>query len=116
MESKMPIVNEDYSNINYEEMAESIGLKSKHIPILITSFLNESDSIMNNIKEAIDSKNYEKIKTNAHSIKGSAGNLKFNKIYDMAKEVEKSASLKSENFDYNGYLKAIKKIISTISN
>ncbi len=112
----MSIVNADYSNINYEEMAESIGLKSKHIPILITSFLDESDSIMNDLKEAIDGKNYEKIKTSAHAIKGSAGNLRFNAIYDMAKEIEMSASLKSVDFDYNEYFEAIKKTILTISN
>jgi len=116
MESKVPIVNVDYSNINYKKMAESIGLSSKHIPILIMSFVDETNSVMDDFKEAIDSNNYEKIKINAHSIKGSAGNLRFNEIYEMAKEMEISASLKREDFDYNGYLEAIKKAILTISN
>ena len=112
----MPIVSADYSSINYKKMAESIGLNSKYIPILIMSFVDESNSVMDDFKEAINSNNYEKIRTNAHSIKGSAGNLRFNEIYEMAKEMEMSASLKREDFDYNEYLEGIKKIISTISN
>jgi len=110
----MPILNPDYSNLNYEEISAAIGLKVKHMPMLIGSFLEESQTIMLSLGEAIDSKNYADIKSHAHSIKGSAGNLKFNEIYDMAKEVELSAAENNENFDYKAYFDAIKTAISTI--
>jgi len=112
----MSILNADYSNINHEEMATTIGLKVKHIPMLIGSFLEESVSILDALKGSIDAKNYEQIKSNAHAIKGSAGNLRFNEVYEMAKEIELSASSENEEFDYSAYFEAIKSAITTIPN
>ena len=112
----MPILNPDYSSLNHDEISASIGLKLKHIPLLIGSFLDESKIIMSSLENAIETKNYAEIKSSAHSIKGSAGNLKFNEIYEMAKEVELSATSEDEFFDYKGYCDAIIKAISTIPN
>jgi len=112
----MPILNPDYSNLNHEEMSASIGLKPKHIPLLIGSFLDESKTIMSSLENAIESKDYAGVKSSAHSIKGSAGNLKFNEIYEMSKELEFAGESADENFDYKSYLDAITKAISTIPN
>ncbi|MDQ7066935.1 MAG: hypothetical protein Q9M40_02420 [Sulfurimonas sp.] len=38
----MPVTNPDYSSIDHQKMAGDIGLKVKHIPLLIASFLEES--------------------------------------------------------------------------
>jgi len=112
----MPVLNADYSGIKYEETAKSIGLKPKHIPMLIASFVEESVLILNSLEDSIYTKNYEKIKSNAHSIKGSAGNLKFNEVYEMSKEIEHSAAQQNSDFDYEAYLEAIKSAIVTIPN
>ncbi len=110
----MPILNPDYSGLNYEAMAGEIGLKPKHIPMLIGSFLEESDSIMGALQEAITNNNFEAIQSHAHSIKGSAGNLKFHEIYEMSKEMELAAAAKDDSFDYAGYFGAIASAIQTI--
>lgn len=110
----MSISQVDYSNLNHEEMAVAIGLKVKHIPILLTSFLSESNNAIKKLQEAIENKNFEEISINAHFIKGSAGNLKFNEIYTMAQEMELNANNNNVNFDYTGYFEAISKAISTI--
>ncbi len=112
----MPIQNVDYSVLNFDEMAAAIGLKPKHIPMLIGSFLEESANIINALELAIDSNDFTAMKTNAHSIKGSAGNLRFTEIYEMSKEMELSASDSNEDFDYKGYVEAIKSAIETIPN
>ncbi len=110
----MPILNADYSNLNHEEMAASIGLKPKHIPMLIGSFLEESEEILKTLTDAIASNDFFRIKLNTHSIKGSSGNLQFREIYDMTKEMELSASDENVDFDYASYLRAIKIAIDTI--
>ena len=110
----MPIVQADYSNLNHEEMAASIGLKPKHIPMLIGSFLDEAESILKDLSTAIESKNFDAIKLHAHSIKGSSGNLKFTEIYEMTKEMELSAAEANASFDYKSYLDTITEIINTI--
>ncbi len=112
----MSIQNADYSNINFDEMAASIGLKPKHIPMLIGSFLEESVTILSNLEIAINSNDYTAIKTHAHSIKGSAGNLKFNEIYEMAREIELSATESNSSFDYSTYFEAVKSAVATIPN
>lgn len=111
----MPITNPDYSILNHEEMAASIGLKAKHIPMLIGSFLEESSGIITKLESAVSSADYSTIKSAAHSIKGSAGNLRFTDVYEMAREMELSAADANASFDYTGYLAAIKKAIKTIN-
>jgi HPt (histidine-containing phosphotransfer) domain-containing protein len=112
----MPILSADYSNLNYDDMAAKIGLKPKHMPMLIGSFLEESGPIVSNIEEAISSGNFANLKLYSHSIKGSAGNLKFNEIYEMAKEMEFAAADSNTGFDFTAYLNAIKSAIATIPN
>jgi len=112
----MAILTADYANINHEEMAASIGLKPKHIPMLIGSFMEESVGILENLTAAIASKDYEAIKAQSHAIKGSAGNLRFNEVYEMAKEVEFAGTESNADFDYDGYLTAIKSAVATIPN
>ena len=116
MEDSMPIINADYSNINHDEMATAIGLKPKHIPMLIGSFLEESVSILKSLQESVSAKNYEQIKSNAHAIKGSAGNLRFNEVYEMSKEMEFAGANAAQDFDYDGYFTAIKNAVLTIPN
>ncbi len=112
----MAIVKVDYSNINHEEMASSIGLSVKHIPILIESFLQESQPAIVSLKEVIDTRDFDSIRRYAHFIKGSAGNLKFNEVYEMSKEMEFAATDKKADFDYLKYFEAIKKAIATIKS
>ncbi|QFR48367.1 Hpt domain-containing protein [Sulfurimonas lithotrophica] len=110
----MPIVHADYSNLDHEEMAASIGLSAKHVPILIASYLEEADGGLAKLEESINKRDYAAIKADAHFIKGSSGNLKFNELYEMSKEMEFAGAEADESFDYEGYLKAIKEAISTI--
>jgi len=110
----MPLTNPDYSNLNYDDMAKNIGLKAKHIPMLLASFLEESEPILEKLKIAIKSKDYETLRGASHSLKGSAGNLRFNEVYEMAKEMEFAAAESSDTFEYANYLEAMSSAISTI--
>ncbi len=111
----MSILTVDYSSLDHEEMAKAIGLKTKYIPMLIGSFLDESNPILESLQEVIQAKDYAQIKMQAHSIKGSAGNLRFNEIYEMAKDMELSAADSDSDFEYEKHLSAIKKAVATIS-
>jgi len=112
----MAILSADYTNINHDEMAAAIGLKVKHIPMLIGSFLEESVDILTKLTVAVSSNDYDAIKAHAHAIKGSAGNLRFNEVYEMAKDMEFAATESKIDFDFDAHLTAIKSAIATISN
>ncbi len=104
----------DYSTLDMEAMAKEIGLKVKHIPMLVGSFLGESSEILIRLESAIATKDYDAISHNAHSIKGSAGNLRFNEIYEMAKAMEMAAKESDSSFAYEETFDFIKKGIATI--
>ena len=110
----MSISNPDYSELNFTEMAAAIGLKEKHMPMLIGSFLEEAEPLLSSIEEAINSKDYSAIQSSAHSIKGSAGNLRFGELQEMAKELEFAGAQADENFEFTAYFEALKRAISTI--
>jgi len=110
----MPILNADYSNLNHDEMASHIGLNVKHIPILIESFVQESNGAITKLQEAVQMKDLDAIHRHAHFIKGSAGNLQFKEIYEMSREMEMSATAENSDFDYLGYFEAIKAAFETI--
>ncbi|MDT8338165.1 MAG: Hpt domain-containing protein [Sulfurimonas sp.] len=111
----MLALNVDYSDLDYDNLALSIGIKNRYIPMIMESFLKETDSILEALEESIESKDYDKIRLNAHAIKGSAGNIKFNEIYEMAMEIESEAAKKNNEFDYKLYFDAIKNAVGTIS-
>jgi len=104
-----------YANIDAEDMAAKIGLNVKHIPILVQSFLDEGATIMTQMLAAINDNDYEKISMTAHSIKGSAGNLKFDAIYDLAKEVELSAKDAKTDYPYGEACTSLQTAINSIS-
>ena len=104
-----------YANLNADDLAAKIGLNVKHIPILIQSFTQESATILENLQKAITEKDYEQIAQHAHSIKGSAGNLKFDDVYELAKEVEASANDKNDSFPYSEAYELLNTSIKSIS-
>jgi HPt (histidine-containing phosphotransfer) domain-containing protein len=104
----------DYSKLDKETMAKEIGLKVKHIPTLLGSFLGESSQILGRLERAIAIKDYDAINQNAHSVKESAGNLRFNEIYEMAKAMELAAKESDSSFAYEETFTTIKKGIATI--
>ena len=110
----MAILHVDYSNIVFEDIATSIGIKASYVPVLVDSFVVESRESMKNLKEAISSEDFVQMGLCAHSIRGSAGNLKFNEIHDMAKEMELACKSLDSSFDYMAYYNAILEAILTI--
>ncbi len=111
----MLVLNVDYSNLDYDNLALSIGVKTRYIPMIVESFLKETESILQILEKSIETKDYDKIRSSAHAIKGSAGNIKLDEIYEMAREMELEAAQKNSEFDYKLYLDAIKSAVDTIS-
>ena len=104
-----------YENISAEEMASNIGLNVKHIPILVGSFTTESKKLIDELEVAVSSSNYEAIGNVAHSLKGSAGNLRFNEMYELSKEVELTAKEGQTDYPYDKACESLKKAIYSIS-
>jgi len=103
----------DYSEIDFEELASKVGVGSKHIPLLLGSFVSESLEGLETLQEAISKKDYEVIATVAHSIKGSASNLHIQKLAEQAKELELMAKEKNTEYMYEKTLISLQESIKS---
>ena len=101
--------------LDFEQLAASMGIKARHIPRLIQSFLGESQLLCEKLEAAIAEKNYTEIEHAAHTIKGSAGNMQFMSLYEMAKLLEFAAEIKDESFAYAEHNAAIKAELAAIT-
>ncbi|MBE0497892.1 MAG: response regulator [Campylobacterales bacterium] len=101
--------------LDFEQLAVSMGINARHIPRLMQSFLGESQQLCEKLEAAIAEKNYTEIEHAAHTIKGSAGNMQFMRLYEMAKLLEFAAEFKDETFAYAEYNAAIKAELAAIT-
>ncbi len=100
--------------LNYDDIAGALGIPAKHIPMLVGAFLEESEGILAKLNEAIEAQNYADIGLHAHSIKGSAGNLRINDVYELALEMEKAGKEAQTDYDYQTSFETLKSMISAI--
>ncbi len=68
---------------------------------------------MQNLQDAIEEKNYKNIYQWAHTLKGSAANLKLELVKDLSKELEDAGS-KEESIDYETKFEELLSILKLI--
>jgi len=85
--------------MDFLESARDLGIETAEFLELTELFLNTSYCDLDNLSTAIDQEDFQAAVKAAHSIKGAAGNLGFNNIYEKAKtaEVEASQGLLEKN-------------------
>lgn len=66
----------------------NLGIDKNDTLELLEDFFTEITTSLKELKEKIKENDYESICKISHSIKGSAGNLRINEIYELAKEIE----------------------------
>lgn len=93
--------DESVCTIDYEALALKMGIKAKHIPMLLASFMEESSEIVERLRDAIEHKMVDEIERCAHSLKGSAGNMQFFDLGELCREMESAAQEEDPAFDYH---------------
>lgn len=100
--------------IDLEALAAKIGISPKHMPKLLNGFLNESESNLELLEKAVQEKKFPEIARLAHSIKGSAGNMKFDDLYERVKLMEAAAHANEDDFPFLDEFNNIKKYFNQI--
>jgi len=77
--------------MNLQHLAENIGFELDEFLELVDLFLETTDADVKNLKAAIQQQDAKSVAASAHSIKGAAGNMGFQEIYDLAKNIEMDA-------------------------
>jgi HPt (histidine-containing phosphotransfer) domain-containing protein len=100
--------------VDITNIASILGIPEKHIPLLVNAFLDEATSIFEQLFTAIEQNDFENITLHAHSIKGSAANLRLEEISELAKSIEFAGKANDTTFDYKGSATQLKSLVDSI--
>ena len=109
IEKKEPL-EEFVLTFDKTDAINQLGLDEITIDMLLDNFFLTLDSDINNIQEAIDLKDSNKISQTAHYLKGSCANLVMKDAVDILQDIESKSKLGETNFD----LKKLKEIFEKI--
>lgn len=101
-------------NVTKEELQEQLKLSEDEVAMLLGLFLKKMKTLLPELKEAINAKDYKKISNLAHNIKGSSANFRFEKLVEISSLIEKSAKLQNRDFNYEAYQKKLTKEIEKL--
>ncbi len=85
--------------VDMKELAQKMEIETEDAQMLMDMFIQSANENMHNLYRAIQSRDFETIRTEAHSIKGSAANLMLDEVYNTAKAIEDAATFRKE-IDY----------------
>ena len=90
--------NKEY-NLDRDGLAAKLGFKRSDIDMLINIFKKNANVSLEEMNRMIKQNNIQGIADAAHAIKGSAGNLKMDKIFELSKNIEIMAkTMKNEEY------------------
>ena len=96
----MPVIDQTA----FEELKQISG--EDFISELIDAFLDDAPNMIQNMQSALDSKDVESFRRNAHSMKSNANTFGATELGALAKELESMA--KENNLDIGNRLEAMK--------
>lgn len=96
--------------VNRDLIAEQLGFKRSDVDMLLAMFCKNATSSLHEMHTMIEDNNMQGISDAAHAIKGSAGNLKLDDIYELAKTMELAAKA-DEDFDYRSCYQQLKAML-----
>ena len=98
--------------LDLDVLAQKMGYDKEDIEVMLGMFLNKVDSQLASIEEAITSKDHDTIFRTTHAIKGSAGNIGLDEIFELTKDIELAAKRAEDvNNDDFSKLKTMIKLV-----
>ena len=101
--------------VNAAALADELMLEEEQILRLMKIYSKKMYESLDELKEAIASREYKVIGHLAHSIKGSSSNFRIEKIVEMAYELEKASYAKESDFDFESVYDAIVEAFNQIA-
>jgi HPt (histidine-containing phosphotransfer) domain-containing protein len=79
--------------MNVKKISENFGLSEDKCLYIVELFVKTSAANLKDLAEALENRDTENVVTASHSLKGAAGTLGFQEIYERAKFIELNARL-----------------------
>jgi HPt (histidine-containing phosphotransfer) domain-containing protein len=77
--------------MNPNELKEKLGLNAEEMTELVSLFVETCRQDLQRMGMALDSQDARGVSEAAHSIKGAAGNMRFESVYELARSIEEGA-------------------------
>jgi HPt (histidine-containing phosphotransfer) domain-containing protein len=77
--------------MDFTEMGARLGLEKEEFIELVDIFVTSADEDIQKLRDAFAANNIDAVKEAAHSLKGSSGNMGFQKISENAAMIEQNA-------------------------
>jgi histidine phosphotransfer protein HptB len=103
----MPVINQ----ATFEELKQMSG--EDFINELIDAFLEDGPNMLNNMQSALDTKDVESFRRNAHSLKTNANTFGATELGTRAKELEYMA--RENNLDVGDRLEQLNREFSAVA-
>lgn len=100
-------------SIDKDQLAAQLGFKRGDVEMLLGIFAKNAASALHDMQDRIEKNDLQGIGDAAHAIKGSAGNLKLQEIYTLAKSIEDAAKQKQQ-IDYRDYYRQLASLITAL--
>ncbi|MEN8303621.1 MAG: response regulator, partial [Campylobacterota bacterium] len=88
--------------------AKNMNFPENIINKLFTSYVESLADLETNIRNSIESKDFDTLKMNAHNLKSGAASLCFDPIVELAQKLESKSNAKDELYDYEEKFKKVK--------
>ncbi|MFH0974980.1 MAG: PAS domain S-box protein [Spirochaetota bacterium] len=103
------------NNVAYDlaEIADELGVSIEFLNNLVRQFIGNFENYFSLISESVKTYNFDVIYAEAHKMKGTASNLRLNKLADYFSKMEANARNKDHG-DYGALLNLIKEEIKIL--
>jgi len=102
------------NTLDLQKIADELEFDLEDVEMLLEVFLEGVQENLVELKNGIDSNDYEAIFRAGHAIKGSSANLTLNNISNLAKEIESNARA-GQSINYEEYYDKLKLLIDSIT-
>ena len=75
-------------DLDKKKISEELGIPEDMYNELLNDFTAQAEDVLSQLEAAIEAKDFQQIMERSHFIKGSAGNLRIQELYTIAKEIE----------------------------
>lgn len=100
--------------LNCQELQEELILSEDELIMLIELFIKKMSKQLPELAQMIRDKNFKKIASIAHSIKGSSANFRIEELQIEAAKMEKMAKKENLSFDYTASYEKLRNRIEQI--
>ena len=101
--------------LDLQRLKEELHLEDDELMLLLQTFVKKMKKSLPVLAEAIEQKDLYKVSLEAHSIKGSASNFRFEELEGLSACMEDAARKEDKDFEYDDSLAQMEEIVKTMS-